>query len=69
MEATDRDPTYWGPERASYDDELDAWRERTARPAMAVLDGFDWPDRSPRGIDLDVPRSRVGDLELRVEAA
>lgn len=30
MDGIDRERQYWGPERATYDDELDAWRERTA---------------------------------------
>ena len=51
MEATDRDRDYWGPERMSYEDELDAWRERTANPGHAVIGGLfgrSWrPVRTP----------------------
>ena len=38
MEATDREQSYWGTERMSYDDELDAWRERTAHPVAALVE-------------------------------
>jgi hypothetical protein len=58
MEATDRDRDYWGPERMSYDDELDAWRERTAQPTRdpghAVIGGLfgrSWrPVRTPEAL-------------------
>ena len=41
MEATDRDQAYWGTERMSYEDELDAWRERTARPVRLAPSSAD----------------------------
>jgi hypothetical protein len=45
------DRLYWDGERASYEDELDAWRERTASTAVTVAVTVAVavaPDRRPR---------------------
>jgi hypothetical protein len=39
---------YWDFERASFDDELDAWRERTAEPAVDAVPGLSRPRRQLR---------------------
>jgi hypothetical protein len=36
---------YWDADRASYEDELEAWRERTAAPAPTGTDWLPWPTR------------------------
>ena len=43
---------FWDFERASYDDELDAWRERTAAPADARAGGRSWPFSHGRTLGL-----------------
>ena len=45
------DDEYWATERASYDDELDAWRERTTTPAGIASPVAPWepgPWQAPR---------------------
>ncbi len=55
MDGIDRERDYWGPERARYDDELDAWRARTAAPVITLLP--------------DLPNGLRDELDLEVEAA
>jgi hypothetical protein len=52
---------YWDSDRASYEDELNAWRERTAAPvAVAVPDRPAhpriWPKFRPGNVSGDRPR-------------
>ena len=51
---------FWDFERASYDDELDAWRERTAVavPAIEALPGLSRPRRQSRRLGLAQPAPR-----------
>ena len=48
---------FWDFERASYDDELDAWRERTAAAVPALL-GLSRPRRQSRRLGLAQPAPR-----------
>ena len=45
----------------AYEDELDAWRERTAWRLVALLAEFAWPDPSARRPDRDVVGERRAD--------
>jgi hypothetical protein len=63
MDATERERQYWASERASYDDELDAWRERTAFAVIPWGMGFGpWARRTPASIrslpERTAPRSQ-----------
>jgi hypothetical protein len=49
---------FWDFERASYDDELDAWRERTAVSAVVALPGLSRARRQSRRLGLTQPAPR-----------
>lgn len=72
IRATDE---YWDSDRASYEDELNAWRERTAAPvAVGVAPTRDrpriWPKLRPGNVVGDRPRlaKRLGTHRVAIHA-
>jgi hypothetical protein len=60
---------YWDFDRATFEDELDAWRERTAVAVVPSLPDVSSPRRQPRRLVWQQPSALVADPRRAAQPA